>query len=104
MVCVTYNNNEPNDNCTSPLFVPEQLQTETDVTGRITCRSQSGKSTIVTWKFMGEEGRSERYNFNTTVPVDDNMTSVTVQSIVYDGTEQVVFKDKLVKVYITPEK
>jgi hypothetical protein len=104
VVCVAYNNSEPNDNCTSPLFVPEQLQTETNVTGRITCRSQGGKSTIVTWKFMGEEGRSERYNFNTTVPVDDNMTSVTVQSIVYDGTEQVIFRDRQVKVYIMPEK
>ncbi len=103
VVCVAYNNSEPNDNCTSPLFVQEQLQTEPDITGRITCQSPDGKSTIVKWKFVDED-ESEHYNFNITVPVDDKTTSVVVKSIDYDGTEKIVFKDKQMKIYITPEK
>lgn len=104
VVCVAYNNNEPNDNCTSPLFVAEQLQTESEITGRIVCTSQSGKSAIVKWKFMEEDDDAELYNFNITVPVDNETTSVVVKSVAYDGTEKIVFKDKQMKIYIKPEK
>lgn len=103
VVCVAYND-EPNDNCTSPLFVSEQLKTESEVVGRIVCQSQSGKSAIVKWKFTDEEDNTELYNFNITVPVDDETTSVVVKSVAYDGTEKIVFKDKQIKIYIKPGK
>jgi hypothetical protein len=103
VVCVAYNN-EPNDNCKSPLFVPEQLQTESEIAGRIVCQSQNEKSTIVKWKFVDDEDDAELYNFNITVPVDDETTSVVVKSVAYDGTEKIVFKDKQMKIYITPGK
>jgi len=104
VVCVAYNNSDPNNNCTSPLFVQEQLQVESEIAGRIVCQSQDGKSAIVKWKFVYEEDDAEFYNFNITVPVDDETTSVVVKSVVYDGTEKIVFKDKQIKIYITPEK
>jgi len=103
VVHVAYNNSELNDDCNSPLFVSEQLQTEPDIVGRIICQPQDGKNTIVKWKFTEEDDEVETYNFNITIPVKDDTTSVVVKSVDYDGTEKTVYEDKTIRVYITPE-
>ncbi|MDD5011610.1 MAG: DUF4190 domain-containing protein [Phycisphaerae bacterium] len=102
VVCVVYEGGESDDDCTSPLFVAEQLKTEPEVAGRVVCTSQDGKAAIVKWKFVEDQDDAELYNFNITVPVDDETTSVVVRSVTYDGTEKIVFKDKQIKVYIRP--
>lgn len=103
MVQIIYNGTDPNGNCATPLFTEEQLESESEITGKIECRSEAGKPVVAQWKFAGEEDGSELYNFNISAVVDDNKTALIEKSIEYDGREKIVYKDKAMKILITQE-
>ncbi|HBG27526.1 MAG: hypothetical protein A2Y10_00260 [Planctomycetes bacterium GWF2_41_51] len=104
MVQIIYNGSDPNSNCAAPLFTPEQLQTESEIIGKIECRSEIGKPVVVQWKFTGEEDGLELYDFSITAVVDDDKTALIEKWIEYDGSEEIVYKDKTMKIAISQQE
>ncbi len=102
IVQVIYNGTDPNDNCAAPLFTQEQLESESEISSRIDCTAT--KTPVeMQWEFAGEEEDREIYNFIITI-TDENKTSIIEKTVGFDGEEEIIYKNKLMKAVISPKK
>ena len=104
-VCILNDKTNPADNCTEALFTPEQYEVnDLAITTSLACGPKGQEPVKLSWQFAGRNERADIYNFTITLPVGQKTESTSSKKIVYDGTEQIVFEDKLIKIYIKPEK
>jgi hypothetical protein len=95
-------NSDPNIDCSLPLFVQEELKLDSEIEGKLECMSPESKPVVVKWEFTGEDENRELYSFDITTIVDDNKTSEIVKTVEFEGKNQVIYKDKTMKIYLTP--
>jgi hypothetical protein len=104
-VCILSDKTSPANKCSEALFVPEQYEANnSEITMSMTCGSEGQKPVDVSWQFAGKKENADTYNFTITVPISQGTVSTSSKTIIYNGTEQVIFEDKLVKILIKPEK
>ncbi len=104
-VCILNDKTDSADSCTEALFMPEQLEAnDLAIAASMMCGTKGQEPVNVSWQYAGKKERADMYNFTITVPVSQKTVSTSSKTIIYDGTEQVVFEDKLLKIYIKPEK
>ena len=104
-VCILSDKTNPADNCIEALFTPEQYEAnDLAITTSLTCGSKGQEPVKLSWQFAGRNEQADIYNFTITLPVGQKAESTSSKRIAYDGTEQIVFEDKLIKIYIKPEK
>ena len=102
VVSVIYvNTADPNNNCSVPLFVQEQLHPNTPVEGRLWCQSDDNSPVAVSWEFMGENNGSEIYTFEITMSHGDK-TSELVKTVEFDGNTEIIYRNEQLKIIITP--
>ncbi|HAL45138.1 MAG: hypothetical protein A2Y12_11295 [Planctomycetes bacterium GWF2_42_9] len=105
LVSVVYNNtDDPNAIFSAPLFNTEELDSDSPVSGRLECKSPDDKPVVVQWEFMGEDEGKELYSFDILTTVDENKTSELVKTVEFDGKDELIYKDKTMKIYLTGEK
>jgi hypothetical protein len=104
-VCVLNDKANPGTNCTEALFIPGQYDANASViTMSLECGPEGRTPVDVSWQFAGKKEKADTYNFTITVPISQGTVSTSHKTIIYNGTEQVIFEDKQVKIVIRPEK
>jgi hypothetical protein len=105
LVSVVFNNTkDPNAIFSSPLFAPEELSSDSPVTGKLECKSPENNPVVVQWEFMGEDDGKELYSFDIVTNVDENKTSEIVKTVEFEGKDELIYKDKAMKIYVTSVK
>lgn len=92
---------DANENCSSPLFVPQELHKKIDVEGKLQCQSDKNSPVAVTWEFVGDNEDNELYSFDIVISNEGKSTEF-VKTVEFDGNYELVYKDKQVKVFISP--
>ncbi len=98
-VCILKNKANPEDKCTKALFAPGQFDAND-----LVCGPEDNKPIKVNWDFTGAKNNTDSYIFNLTIPVDDGTDIAITKTIIYDGTEQVIFEDAQRKIFIGPQE
>ncbi|MEN6384812.1 MAG: DUF4190 domain-containing protein [Phycisphaerales bacterium] len=103
VVSVVFDNADANSGCLMPLFTEETLETDSQVVGKLECTSEDKKPVVVEWEFIGEDDGKEIYSFDIET-VSENKTSEIVKSVEFGGTDELIYKDKAMKIYLRAEK
>lgn len=104
VVQIIYSNSDPNNNCSMPLFTEQQVESESEISSRIDCPTLAGNPVELQWEFAGEEDGRELYDFKIVIPVDETRTSIIEKTVEFNGEEEIIYKDKKMKIVISPQE